>query len=391
MRTYSLRWNRRCLIGALFAAQGLAMYGQTPQRSMAAVRREFMQDVASGSQALQAGNNAAAEKAFRQALALDPRSVELLNNLALSVARQGRLKAAIDLYKRALQVKPGDPITERNLAVTYFSARRYKDAAPLLEDFAKKTPNFQLLYLTGLDLFALNEYKASASYLERASRLRPNDLSVLDVLGRAYWRVKNYSGVIKAFDRIMTVNPHSPEAHFMLGLAYDIAYREKDATRQFEAVLAEDPNYPGVHRSLGIIDWREHRISAAKEQFHKELIHHPNDPISNYMLGQILRKEQHPAEALPYLQEAVKVNPSYRDALFQLGQCYLALKKPAKAVVPLEQAVHVDPKYAETHFILGKAYSLLGRKAEAARQWAITRRIQQKRNIQPDTARKPHP
>lgn len=284
LQTYILRWHRLCPIGVAFAVLGTGAYGQALSPSVATARQEFTQDVARGSQALQAGDNAAAEKAFRQALALDPRSVELLNNLAISVARQGRVNAAIDLYRQALHLKPGDAITERNLAVTYFSARRYKEALPLLEAFARTTPQFQPLYLTGLDLFALNNYKASAIYLGRASQLRPNDLSTLDILGRAYWRMKDYSGVVKVFDRIMAVNPNSPEAHFMLGLAYDIAYREKDATRQFEAVLAEDPTYPGAHRSLGIIYWREHKLQVAIEQFRKELSHYPDDPISNYML-----------------------------------------------------------------------------------------------------------
>ena len=55
---------------------------------------------------------AAAERAFRQALSLQPSSVEILNDLGISLARQGKTAEAIVLYERALKLKPGDTPTE---------------------------------------------------------------------------------------------------------------------------------------------------------------------------------------------------------------------------------------------------------------------------------------
>ena len=73
--------------------------------------------LAEGSEALQAGNNAAAEDAFRRALALQPASIEILNDLAISLARQNKHAESIAFYERALKLKPGDPTTTRNLAI----------------------------------------------------------------------------------------------------------------------------------------------------------------------------------------------------------------------------------------------------------------------------------
>ena len=85
----------------------------------------------------------------------------------------------------------------------------------------------------------------AAVYLERASHLQPDDLPTLDILGKAYWRAKSYSGVTQVFNRIMAINPDSPEAHFMLGSAYDVMYKEQDALKGFQAVLTANPSYPG--------------------------------------------------------------------------------------------------------------------------------------------------
>ncbi|MGA7523056.1 MAG: tetratricopeptide repeat protein [Acidobacteriaceae bacterium] len=318
---------------------------------------------------------------------MDPRSVEVLNNLAISIARQGREPEAIQLYERALSLRKNDPITERNLGIAYFQAQRYPEALPLLKSFARRNPTFQSLDLTGLDLFALDRYHEAAAYLERASQADPKDLPTLDILGRAYWREKNFTGVTTVFRRIMAVNPNSPEAHFMLGLADDIEYKEQDAVREFQAVLAADPDYPDVHQSLGLIDWRENKASAAEKEFSEELKHHPNDPVSSYMMGLILQKQGNTAQAIPYLREAVTVNPSYLAALFQLAQCYLAENQPAQAVKPLERAAEVAPNDAQVHFVLGRAYSMTGRPADAARERNRARAIQARQNVQPPVSR----
>jgi tetratricopeptide (TPR) repeat protein len=371
-----------CLLLLLASCRSQAQAQQAPEVSSAA-RREFTQWVAQGSRALEQGDNLSAENAFRRALALDPGSVELLNNLAISLARQGRDDEAIALYQQALKLRKDDPITRRNLGVAYFRAHRYNDALPLLQSFATMTPTFQSLNLTGLALFALDRFSAAADYLERASKLQPDDIPTLDILGKAYWRAKNYSGVTQVFNRIMAIDPDSPEAHFMLGMAYDVKYEENAAFKEFQAVLTADPKFPAVHSSLGLINYREHKVPEAEAEFKQELSQNSNDPISNYMLGRILRELEKPAQAVPYLLAATTANPSYRDALFELGQSYLSLNRPQEALNPLEKATEVDPDFAQAHFVMGKAFKMLNRPQDAARELTICKQIQSRKNVQP--------
>ena len=357
-------------------------WSQSEGSKLVTPRQQLSQDWSRGNSALQQGDYTAAEKAFRQALTLAPNSIEILNNLAISLARLGRDNEAIAFYERALKIKPGDSITKRNLGVAYFRAHRYKDALPLLESFSKSTPTFQALELTGLDLFALDRYPEAIVYLERANHLQPDDLPTLDILGKAYWRAKNYSGVTTVFDRIMAINPNSPEAHFMLGLADDVMSKEDDAFKEFQTVLAEDPNYPGVHSSLGLIYWRQYQVPQAMKEFQQELSRYPNDPVSNYMMGEILRQQDKPAQAIPYLEAAVAVNPNYRDALMDLGQCHIMLKQPLEALKPLKKATEVDPDFAQAHYVLGTALSMAGQHAEAARERNICKKLQAEQNAQ---------
>lgn len=356
------------IFGLLDAAWGQA----PPSASSAAGNARALQSLlVDGTQALRDGDNVRAEQDFQQASRMAPQSIQILNDLAIALARQGKEPQAIKVYNRALRLQPGNAITRRNLGIAYFRAQRYADALPYLESSAKSSPTLQSLELTGVDLFALNRYADAAQYLERASRMQPSDIQTLDLLGKAYWRAKNYKGVTSVFDRIMTINPNSAPAHYMLGLAYDLTAREDDAYKEFSAALAADPKYPGAHSSLGLIDWRMHRVPQARQEFLAELAQHPDDPISNYMMGKILRRENQQAQAVPYLQAAIAANPNYLAALLDLGQCEIHLNQPAKAVTPLLHATQVDPSDAQAHFVLGTAYSMLGQTAAAARERAI--------------------
>src|ERR1700691_3346486 len=241
-----------CAFGLLIPWIRTSLWGQgVVEEGNATSQQKFTQFLAQGSQALQQEDNIAAEHAFREALALDPKSVPVLNNLAISLARQQRETEAISLYERALRLKPGDSVTRRNLGVAYFRARQYAPALPLLESSAREAPGFQVLELAGLDAFALDRYDVAAHYLEAAHRAQPSDLNTLDMLGKAYLRSGNYAGIRDVFGQIMAINPNSAAAHAMMAMAYDKLYQEEDAIREFEAARAVDPTYPGIHTGLG--------------------------------------------------------------------------------------------------------------------------------------------
>jgi Flp pilus assembly protein TadD len=359
-----------------------SLLGQSMEQSSGAPQQKFSQVLARGSQALQKGDNVAAEQAFREALAFDPDSVPVLNNLAISLARQQRETEAITLYERALHLKPGDSVTRRNLGAAYFRARQYGPALPLLESSAREMPSFQLLEIAGLDAFALDRYDVAARYLEAAHRAQPADLPTLDMLGKAYLRSGNYAGVRDVFGQIMAIDPNSAAAHAMMAMAYDKLYQEEDAIREFEAARAVNPTYPGIHTGLGVIYWRNHNFDAAEREFREELSHDPQDPIANCTLGRILRRRNNPAEAIPYLKAALAVNPSYRDALLELGECWVQLEQSASAIEPLRKAIALEPSDAQAHYILGTALNKSGNQAEGARERALCAQLRAKQNIQ---------
>src|ERR1700723_2127652 len=164
-------------------------------------------------EAMHQGDNAAAAKDLRLALKIDPHSLAALNNLGIVLAGMGSPAEAIPLYEDALKLHPDAPSTKRNLAIADFKAQRYLPAWRLLQPMATTYPtDFQILDLAGPSPFALEWFPETAEYLERANHVEPSDMETLDMLGKAYLRIKDYKALTSVFARIMQINPNSASA-----------------------------------------------------------------------------------------------------------------------------------------------------------------------------------
>jgi len=303
-----------------------------------------------------------------------------LNNLGIVLAGENRPAEAIPFYQQALKLRPGDVITERNLAVAYFKARRYRSAWSLLQPLAAAHPSdFQILDLAGFSLFALDRYADAAQYLERANQADPSDMETLEFLGKAYLRLKNYKALPSVFERMMKINPNSASAHVMMGIAYDKSSDPENAVKEYQAAEQADSKLMGVHSGLGYLYWRQGQAENAEEEMRAELANYPNDPIANCILGQILFNNSALDDARRHFEQALKSDPRYADALLGLGKTEVALKDPAKAIAPLRKAIAIDPNSAEAHFVLGMALKQSGHTAEGIREQKISINLQNKK------------
>ena len=77
---------------------------------------------------------------FEQALALDPRNVELLIDAAATYAMLRQFPAALKLYDRALDITPNDPDVMALKASIYQAEGNLQEAAKLLSEINAQTP-----------------------------------------------------------------------------------------------------------------------------------------------------------------------------------------------------------------------------------------------------------
>ena len=84
-----------------------------------------------------------AEKAYRQAVSIDPDTLHTLNRLAMSLRKEAKFKEAIKVYTKALQISPDDEGLYYNTARALFEMGRIDLALRMLSTALKKNPGFE--------------------------------------------------------------------------------------------------------------------------------------------------------------------------------------------------------------------------------------------------------
>src|SRR6184192_4300339 len=83
---------------------------------------------AEGLRLMDRGQIGTAVEKFRLAIALDPKNIEALNNLAVAMGKEGDARGALAVFRRALRLDPGNPKLHSNLALALRRSGRPHDA-----------------------------------------------------------------------------------------------------------------------------------------------------------------------------------------------------------------------------------------------------------------------
>ncbi len=155
-------------------------FGQQPPAS----RLESL--VAEAQQAQAAHDYAAAEKAYKQALRIEPSMPELWANLGLMQQEAGDIASAVRSFQQANHLNP-----------------------------SLYVPNLFL----GNDYVRAGKAPEAISFLTKAEKTNKTDPQAPLALGRAYYAMGKFSAAAQEFERAVALDPKLGDAWFALGIA----------------------------------------------------------------------------------------------------------------------------------------------------------------------------
>jgi choline-sulfatase len=224
-----------------------------------------------GAVARQLGDDASAERDFRESLARDPKFEQGRLALARLLSETDRPAEAVELLK----AEGGSANVKAALAEAHLASGEYDEARALLEEAAKAEPdNTRVLALLGPVYGRAGELALAAKTLEKAISLGetspeirrnlaivflqqgsseraigeldkaseddPSDPSIWFTLGNAYLHVRSGGRAAQAFEKALALRPDWPEATFNLALAYQSGGRRDKASDAYRRFLASD-------------------------------------------------------------------------------------------------------------------------------------------------------
>jgi Flp pilus assembly protein TadD len=346
---------------------------------------------------------------YARALAINARYEPALNDLALSLASQGRLREALPLLQKVTRIDPPNGRAIYNLAVIELQLKRYKEAAREFESARHvpqpAAPDQTLTLGEATALFKLGRYA------EARDLLSCGDEASCLLLGSSQALVGDLPVAVRNFQRAVELAPQSPEPYFRLALAFLQGRRESDAEATLDAGLKVVPHSPlllygqalfyahkgdyergeaaareAVERrpswgdawaTLAELRARRAEAGAAEEAFRRAVqLDGSAEHAADY--GEFLLQAGRLPESREVLETAQRAHPGSAALDRALGKLYQSENKLGSAEALLRRAVREDPGDASAHYALAMTLRRLHRDAEARQELTRFAAVRQK-------------
>ena len=317
------------------------------------------------------GDYAAAERIYKQALALAPESLETLKRLGILEQTELKFEDSIQLFKHVLANDPQYPEVNFYLGASYLGKNDFNESIDSFErELKTPNPHPRSHYYLGLAFQSSGRIEEATSQLNQSLAQSPKDADALYELARIY---KNAS--LRSIELLKTLDEDSFQLHALMGEVYADEERYPEAIEQYQAALAKRPDAQGIHYAIGIAYWAQLRLDLAEKEFRDAWKENPNDALTNLYLGDIAVRDQRFSEAFRFLLVAQRGQPNMSQVHFLLGKCYLGQNEPEKAKAELLAAINADPATAQPHYLLARIYRELHDQQASAAELAEFERL----------------
>jgi tetratricopeptide (TPR) repeat protein len=324
----------------------------------------------------QQGRDADAERIWKSIAAANPKSPEAFAHIGLLESRQENYPAAIESYRKALELGPALPGLEMNLGLACFKANRFPEAIRAFRaEIDKQPPDSpaaqRLTILLGMAHYGMGDYFVAIPYLQRAAAEDPQSLPLRLTLAHSCLWSKQCDCVMSVYKEILALNADSAEADMLAGEALDEKGDDAGAIEQFRAAARADPKLVNVHFGLGYLLWKQHHFDEAAKEFQAELENDAGQRQARAYLGDSLVELNQYEQAQPDLEKAAAEPAAPAMVHRDLGVVYAEAGRKEDAAAELLKAIALDPGDVSPHWRLGKLYQSMGRKDAAKAEFDI--------------------
>jgi tetratricopeptide (TPR) repeat protein len=240
--------------------------------------------VLAGETLSQLGDLTGSRAAFLQVRPGNPSYTAARIRLALSFQQLGDRTQALKITRDALVATPGDLETEVVYAELLRDAQRYPEAIVVLNGIVARAgsrgADARIYYLRGANEERSGKWADAEADLKHSLRLAPNAPDVLNYLGFAWVdRGEHLKEALEMLQRAVALAPDSGAILDSLGWA---RYRIKDypgAVRDLERAVFLEPGDAEINDHLGDAYWRNGRQTEARYQWRHVLTLNPDTRI----------------------------------------------------------------------------------------------------------------
>ena len=292
-----------------------------------------------------AGNLRAAEQAYRQVLAADPRNSAAIHLLAVLATQVGKFELAVQHATTAIQLDGVNPTYHATLAEALRGVGQldraitsYRQALRLKPDFVEVLTNLGTLLQTKGNL------QAAADCYFAAIRAQPRYVDPHFNLAVVRHVEGNWAAADRHYADALALAPGHAQAQVGRGQVLREQGKQAESAACFELALQSDPASQLARCGMGMAYQEQDKLEEAIVEYRRAIQIAPQMPDAHYNLATVLRKQGKLPEALACFQEAVRLLPSFLEAQIGLAAVYNRLGLHDEATGPSRRALELNPQ-----------------------------------------------
>lgn len=311
---------------------------------------------------------AAAE--LEELLRIDRRSIEALGTMGYVLLQLGRAEEALDMFRRAALVQPGEEAIFRQLVDALVAQGRGDEAIDELAREIAERPSQWAYRMRGEVLLSRNELVGALEALDAANDIGPEDIGVETKRGEVLLRLEKYNCAGEVLDRALVLASTSADVLGMKAFHSCQVAAFDEAVGLLDRALGAAPDLAWLQALLG---WAAYHAATpdfprAEAAYHAAIALDPHNPWHRKGLANILYDTGRKGDGEKIFDELIgtqsmgRADAANTSSLALLAWCYYRRRRYDEAV-RLLSSVARETEEIGLHFDLALALLATGRTA----------------------------
>jgi Flp pilus assembly protein TadD len=267
-----------------------------------------------------------------EAVAVQERDFAVYQNLGLAYSKLGRLPEAQRAFEQALRLDPSNPEPYFGIGINLLAARSIDQAIyPLSQAYDKAPQRVDIACTLAEALIQGQDFSRAHDLLAEIRAKSPNNPIVVQTEGDLYRAQGQDSKALESYRQILRYDPENVPARLRLAKVYLVLGQTVEAKNEFKRVLKANPTNGDAHAGLGRIALRAGQEDLALQELSRALREDPDELDANEDLAAIKSRRGQLAVAQTVLEKLVRLDPNNARYHYQLGRVLLKLGRVGEA------------------------------------------------------------
>ena len=213
---------------------------------------------------------------------------EFLSSLGITLQAQGRHEEALNVFDKAVQLKPEDAGLWKQLGGALVELQRPADALLSLQHASKLDPqDWDAAYKNFFLLHTLGRFEQALAQFDRCEELKPDHVPALQLRALSLRGLGRFGEALAANQRAFALAPDNPDTCNNLGDALQSLGRSQEALQWFDRAIALRPELIQALKNKAYVLTQLHRFDAAIAVYQRILAIDPANAAAECDLAQL--------------------------------------------------------------------------------------------------------